>query len=68
MLRNGETDGAESNANPNLVGWEDENDKENPMNWPEPKKWGMIVLLAFITFLTLAILFSKETDHELRYF
>ncbi|KFY95121.1 hypothetical protein V500_02905 [Pseudogymnoascus sp. VKM F-4518 (FW-2643)] len=52
VARNGETHGAESDANPNLVGWEDGNDKENPMNWPEPKKWGMIILLAFITFLT----------------
>ena len=68
VARNSETYGAESYANPNLVGWEDGNDKKNPMNWPEPKKWGMIILLAFITFLTLAILFPKEVDQELRDF
>jgi hypothetical protein len=40
-------------ADPNGVGWDGDNDPENPKNWPEAKKWGMVVVLFFITFLTL---------------
>lgn len=37
-----------------IVGWEDPVDKdpENPMNWSSGRKWGIIGILSFLTFLT----------------
>lgn len=36
---------------PNVVDW-DENDPDNPYNWPAKKKWLNIGVLAAVTFLT----------------
>jgi hypothetical protein len=36
------------------------------MNWSERKKWGMVVMLAFITFLTLVFNFPLGVDQELK--
>lgn len=37
-----------------IVSWEEpeDQDKANPMNWPSSKKWRIIALLSFTTFLT----------------
>ncbi|CAJ0538534.1 Ff.00g065950.m01.CDS01 [Fusarium sp. VM40] len=49
---------ASENGNENdhrfIVGWEDPVDKdpENPMNWSSGRKWGIIGILSFLTFLT----------------
>jgi hypothetical protein len=34
------------------VGFDGPNDPTNPMNWPFTKKWGMVLLISAITFLT----------------
>lgn len=36
------------------VGWEEPSDQdpENPLNWPTRRKWSIIGVLSFITFLT----------------
>ncbi|KAJ8125894.1 hypothetical protein O1611_g7743 [Lasiodiplodia mahajangana] len=41
-------------AIPILVGWEEpeDQDPENPLNWPARRKWGNIAQLSAITFLT----------------
>lgn len=38
--------------NPNIVDFDGPDDPENPLNWSYKKKWGMIVLVSAITFLT----------------
>ncbi|KAF2007943.1 MFS general substrate transporter [Amniculicola lignicola CBS 123094] len=37
---------------PNIVWWEGPEDPENPMNWAFRKKWGTVILVSAITFLT----------------
>ena len=37
---------------PNVVFWDGPNDPENPMNWPEKKKWINIGVLSFLTVIT----------------
>lgn len=37
---------------PNIVEFDGPNDPENPLNWKTSKKWGMVTLIAAITFLT----------------
>lgn len=32
--------------------WWDEQDPENPQNWPDSRKWGIIGVLSMMTFLT----------------
>jgi hypothetical protein len=43
--------GAEAD-DPFSVWWEGDQDPENPQNWTDAKKWGIIATLSFITFLT----------------
>lgn len=43
-------DSAESD--PNIVDFDGPDDPDNPMNWSFKKKWGMILLISAITFLT----------------
>jgi hypothetical protein len=50
------------------IGWEGDDDPENPKNWPESRKWGMVVLLSFVTFLTLATLFPAKQIKNLNIF
>lgn len=42
----------EPEQDPNIVDFEGPDDPENPMNWKASKKWGMVALIAAITFLT----------------
>jgi hypothetical protein len=37
---------------PNLVGWNGEDDPEKPLNWSGKKKWQNAGLIAAMTFLT----------------
>jgi hypothetical protein len=47
------TDAPEEPApDPNVVDFDGPNDMENPLNWTFWKKWGMIMLISAITFLT----------------
>lgn len=41
-----------SENDPNVVWWDGPDDPQNPMNWPFPKKWGTVILVSAITFLT----------------
>jgi hypothetical protein len=36
------------------VGWNEpaDQDPENPMAWPEGRKWGIITTISFLSFLT----------------
>lgn len=37
---------------PNIVDWDGPNDLENPMNWPDSKKWINISIVSIITIVT----------------
>lgn len=63
IARNGETNIEKPNTDPNTIGWDGNDDPENPKNWPESKKWGMVVILAFITFLTSVIVFPNRSEN-----
>lgn len=40
-------------SNPGFsVYWENDQDPENPLNWPNGRKWGIIGILSFMCFLT----------------
>jgi hypothetical protein len=43
---------AASEGDPNLVFWDGPDDPENPMNWPEAKKWINIGVLSILTIIT----------------
>jgi hypothetical protein len=42
----------EAVIDPNIVDFDGSEDPENPMNWKASKKWGMVMLISAITFLT----------------
>jgi hypothetical protein len=42
----------EAVSNPNIVDFDGPDNMENPMNWRASKKWGMVMLVSAITFLT----------------
>jgi hypothetical protein len=37
---------------PNLVGWDGEDDPQNPLNWSPLAKWGSVAVVSGVTFLT----------------
>jgi len=39
-------------ANPNVIGWNGDDDPENPLNWPSSKRWGTVAIVSSFTFLT----------------
>lgn len=43
---------ADSDQDPNIVTWDGPNDPANPMNWSEGWKWGIVAVIAAITFIT----------------
>jgi|SRR5690242_836268 len=46
-------EGAEAaEQDPNIVDFDGPDDPQNPMNWRFTKKWGMVLLISAITFLT----------------
>lgn len=36
----------------NLVGWDGDDDPENPLNWTSKKKWTNLALLSLVTLIT----------------
>ncbi|KAF2011784.1 MFS general substrate transporter [Aaosphaeria arxii CBS 175.79] len=44
--------GAGEVENPNIVFWDGPDDPQNPLNWPFTKKWGTVLIVSAITFLT----------------
>ena len=50
----GDAGAANSKEENFLVWWEEpaEQDSENPMNWTNARKWGIVANLSFLTFLT----------------
>ena len=42
----------EKASTPTLVDWDGTDDPQNPMNWSKKKKWSLISLVAYITFVT----------------
>jgi hypothetical protein len=41
-----------SPPDPNIVGWDGDDDPQNPMNWSPFLKWGAIAIVSGVTFLT----------------
>ncbi|KAJ9638196.1 hypothetical protein H2199_006883 [Coniosporium tulheliwenetii] len=39
-------------ADPNIIGWNGDDDPENPLNWPSSKRWGTVAIVSAFTFLT----------------
>lgn len=39
-------------SDPNIVFWDGPDDPQNPMNWPVKKRWGTVIIVSAITFLT----------------
>ena len=39
-------------ADPNLVTWEGDNDTDNPKNWPKRKKWAAVVCVSSFTLIS----------------
>jgi hypothetical protein len=39
---------------PNIVDWDGPDDPENPQNWTDGRKWGIIATLAAVTLVTYA--------------
>lgn len=42
----------ETNLNEGIVGWKGQDDPENPQNFPSSRKWGLLALMAGITFVS----------------
>lgn len=42
----------ETNLSEGIVGWEGQDDPENPQNFPSSRKWGLLALMAGITFVS----------------
>ena len=38
-------------ADPNIVGWDGENDPANPQNWPKWRKWAIISCVSALAFI-----------------
>ncbi|KAF2800793.1 MFS general substrate transporter [Melanomma pulvis-pyrius CBS 109.77] len=43
---------ATEDSDPNIVWWDGPDDPQNPLNWRYVKKWGTVILVSAITFLT----------------
>lgn len=42
----------EDAMDPNIVGWDGEDDKADPMNWSKRMKWNHVAIIALINFVT----------------
>ncbi|KAL7790618.1 major facilitator superfamily domain-containing protein [Trichoderma afarasin] len=42
----------ETNLSEGIVGWDGQDDPENPQNFPSSRKWGLLALMAGITFVS----------------
>ena len=43
---------SEAKTDPNIVEWDGPDDPRNPTNWPERAKWGNVMVISMITFIT----------------
>lgn len=43
---------AQEPTDPNVVDWDGPGDPENPQNWTDGRKWGLIAVLAAVTLVT----------------
>lgn len=61
-------EGEKEEVDPNIVDWDGPDDPANARNWTEKKKWGNILVIASITFLTYAPSFPSHSllQHLLR--
>ena len=41
-----------TDADPNVITWESDDDPERPLNWTQERKWGCMAIVSSITFLT----------------
>ena len=41
-----------NDADPNMVDWDGPNDPENPMNWPESRKWIAVATVSVMSLVT----------------
>jgi len=48
----GEEEPSQELRDPDVVDWDGPNDPENPLNWPEGRKWGLIACLGAVTLVT----------------
>ncbi|KAF2665260.1 putative MFS multidrug transporter [Microthyrium microscopicum] len=39
-------------SDPNIVDWDGPDDPQNPLNWPNSRRWGSVAVVSGITFLT----------------
>lgn len=44
--------GEAGEADPNIVDWDGPDDPQNPMNWPDSKKWLNVAVLSILTIIT----------------
>ncbi|KAL9948791.1 hypothetical protein ACHAPW_002121 [Verticillium nonalfalfae] len=51
-VKNQSNDANESGSNPNTVDWDGPDDPQNPLNWPDVRKWLNIGLISGLTFVT----------------
>jgi hypothetical protein len=42
----------ETDLDQGIVGWEGQDDPENPLNFPRARKWGLLGLMSAITFVS----------------
>lgn len=42
----------EQAEDPNVVTWEGPDDPENPLNWTKVRRWGTVIIVSALTFLT----------------
>lgn len=47
-----QTNDSEADTDPNIIGWDGPDDPKNPTNWPERAKWGNVMVISMITFIT----------------
>ncbi|KAH8658484.1 MFS multidrug transporter-like protein [Xylariales sp. PMI_506] len=52
IIRKGTTRNGMDVTDPNLVGWEEPDDPENPKNWPSRKRWAATLVMSLFTFIT----------------
>jgi hypothetical protein len=48
----GPKDEVAAESDPNIVDWDGPADPENPMNWPDKRKWLNIAVLSILTLVT----------------
>ena len=42
----------ETDLDKGIVGWDGQDDPEHPLNFPRPRKWGLLALVSAITFVS----------------